>query len=239
MGKQIPQEIIDKIPELYCKLGTYKGVADELKISAQTVKKYLEVFNVIQPKEKKQRKKITPELIEEINQLYVKYKNMSQVAKELEISPSSVKKYLNEENQKISQSVHDDRDALFFYIYRLFGEQEDQPVSAWNITQMQKFKAKGMPYKGQLLTLKYFYEVKNNSIEKSKGSIGIIPYVWEEASLYYKKQAKRQEEITAAIKRQLEQDRAEIKINPSEYLNRKKKRDKNGKMIDLNAVGDD
>lgn len=239
MGKQIPQEVIDKIPELYRKHGTYKGVADELNISTQTVKKYLEIFNVIQPTEKKQRKKITPEVIEELNQRYAECKNMTKVAKDMGISSSTVKKYLNEENQKINQSIYDDRDALFFYIYRLFGEQEDQPVSAWNITQMQKFRAKGMSYKGQLLALKYFYEVKGNSTQKSNGSIGIIPYIWSDAALYYKKQAKKAEEISAAIKKQLEQDRVEIKINPNEYMNKKKQREKKEKMIDLDSVGDD
>jgi hypothetical protein len=74
---------------------------------------------------------------------------MSQVARELEISASTVKKHLNEENLKLSKNQNDDRDALWYYIYRLFGQySSDKPVSDWNVTQMQKFKRQGMPYRG-------------------------------------------------------------------------------------------
>lgn len=40
-------------------------------------------------------------------------------------------------------------------------------------------------YSGILGTLKYWYEVKNNSIEKANGGIGIVPYVYEDARKYY------------------------------------------------------
>ena len=91
-----------------------------------------------------------------------------------------------------------------------------------------------MPYRGQLLTLKYFYEVKHNSTKKSNGSIGIIPFVFSEAENYYCAEAKRTEEISESIKKQLEQDRKEIKYNPSDYIGRKKKK----KLIDLNSIND-
>jgi hypothetical protein len=158
---------------------------------------------------------------------------MSQVARELNISASTVKNHLNEENLKAMQSQNDDRDALFYYIYKLFGQySEDYPVSKWNITQMQKFRSQGYPYRGQLLTLQYFYDIKKNSTKKSNGSIGIIPFVFDESRSYYQKQAKRADEIGEAIQRQLEQDRIEIKYNPSDYFNSKKKK----KTIDLNSI---
>lgn len=89
-----------------------------------------------------------------------------------------------------------------------------------------------MPYKGQLMALKYFYEIEHNTIEKSHGSIGIIPFVWERSRLYYEKQAKRAEEISKAIQVQLAQDRIEIKYNPNDYFGKKKK-----KTIDLSTLG--
>ena len=99
---------------------------------------------------------------------------MSTVAKKIGISPSTVKKYLSEENKILNKQLNDNRDALWYYIYRLFGQySEDKPVSDWNITQMMKFKNQGMTYRGQLLSLKYFYEIKKNSIKKSNGSIGM------------------------------------------------------------------
>ena len=40
-------------------------------------------------------------------------------------------------------------------------------------------------YSGIHGTLKYWYEVKQNSLEKANGGIGIVPYVYEAASQYY------------------------------------------------------
>ena len=180
-------------------------------------------------------KKLSDEDIKNLNELYAKFHNMNEVARQLNIAPSTVKRHLTDENKVVNQQEYDDRDALFFYIYRLFGQySEDQPVSSWNIVQMQKFKDKGISYKAQLLTLKYFYEIKHNSIAKSNGSIGIIPYIITESRLYYEHQDRTAAEISAAIQRQLEKDRIEIKINPSDYINRKRGRSK--KLINLSEL---
>ena len=237
MAKKIEQDIINKIPILYKTYGIKKKVAEELGISVSTVSKYLNIIEATpEQKEKKTKTKISDEIIAEINEKYSLYKNMSQVARELNIAPSTVKKYLNEENLKNKQLLSDDRDALWYYIFRLFGQySEDKPVSDWNITQMQKFKAQGMPYRGQLLTLKYFFEVKKNSIEKAKGSIGIIPFIYAEARVYYENKAKKADDITNSIKKQLEKDRIEIKYNPEDYMKQKKKK----KKINLEDIGEE
>lgn len=236
MAKKLDENIIKQIPILYGQYGVKKKVAEELGISVSTVTKYLTVYEAApQEKEKKPRVKIDEELVEKINKRYAECKNMSQVARELEISPSTVKKHLTEDNLQLSKTQNDDRDALWYYIYRLFGEcTPDKPVSDWNVTQMQKFKRQGMPYKGQLLTLKYFYEIKRNSTERAKGSIGIIPFVYEEAKCYYETQARKADEVTASIQKQLEQDRIEIKYNPSDYIGVKKKK----QIIDLDKLGE-
>ena len=177
----IDKEIIEKIPKLYKELGNKSQVAKELGISVSTVYRYLKLSGgapqtqaTSAANSKIERVKVTPELIEKINSLYSEYLNMSKVARELNISSAVVKKYLNKENLELNKRQYDDRDVLFFYIYRLFGEQSpEQPVSKWNITQMQKFKAKGMPYRGQYLTLKYFYEIKKGDKRKANGSIGM------------------------------------------------------------------
>ena len=237
MAKKIDQDIINKIPILYKTYGVKKKVAEELGISVSTVSKYLNIIEATpEQKEKKTKTKISDEIIAEINEKYSLYKNMSQVARELNIAPSTVKKYLNEENLKNKQLLSDDRDALWYYIFRLFGQySEDKPVSDWNITQMQKFKAQGMPYRGQLLTLKYFFEVKKNSIEKAKGSIGIIPFIYAEARIYYENKAKKADDIANSIKKQLEKDRIEIKYNPEDYMKQKKKK----KKINLEDIGEE
>lgn len=236
MAKRIPDEIIQKIPILYKEYGVKSKVAEELGISVSSVSKYLTIFEAApQEKEPKKKTKIDEETIQKINQRYSECKNMAQVARELGIAPTTVKKYLTEENLQLKQTESDDRDALWYYIFRLFGEySEDKPVSDWNITQMQKFRKQGMPYRGQLLTLQYFYDIRKNSKDRSNGSIGIIPFIYDEARLYYEKQAKKADEIGKAIQKQLEQDRIEIKYNPSDYIGKKTRR----KLIDLNEIGE-
>lgn len=236
MAKKISDEVINQIPILYEQLKNKSEVARQLGISAATVNKYLTVIAAAPQEVKKERKKrvkVTEELIQQINEEYTKLKNMKKVAEITGVSTATVKKYLSEENLLLSKTLNDDRDALWYYIYRLFGQySEDKPVSDWNVTQMMKFKNQGMTYKGQLLTLKYFFEIKKSSIEKSNGSIGIIPWIYSEAAEYYAQKEKEQKAISDAIKAQLEKDRVEIKYNPSNYINKKKKK----KEIDLNSI---
>lgn len=177
MAKKISDEVINQIPILYEQLKNKSEVARQLGISAATVNKYLTVIAAAPQEVKKERKKrvkVTEELIQQINEEYTKLKNMKKVAEITGVSTATVKKYLSEENLLLSKTLNDDRDALWYYIYRLFGQySEDKPVSDWNVTQMMKFKNQGMTYKGQLLTLKYSFEIKKSSVEKSNGSIGM------------------------------------------------------------------
>lgn len=53
--------------------------------------------------------------------------------------------------------------------------------------QTKDFVARGLSHYGIYMTLKYWYEVKNNPIEKAKGGIGIVPYVYDEAKEYWSK----------------------------------------------------
>lgn len=234
---RLSEDVIKQIPILYSETKNKAEVARRLNISVASVNKYLTVISaapVIEEKIKKPRIKITDEIIQKINIEYTKCKSLKKTGDIIGISATTVKKYLTDENLKLTQQQNDDRDALWYYIYRLFGpESEDKPVSDWNITQMQKFKRQGMPYRGQLLTLKYFYEIKKNSIAKSNRSIGIIPWIWDESKQYYEKQEKRQKEIGEMIQRQLEKDRLEIKYNPNEYIGKK---NKHKKQIDLNSL---
>ena len=234
MGKKIDEAIIEQIPVLFEELKNKAEVARRLGISPASVNKYLAIYNGA-PVEvvAKKRVKVDEKLIAQINEKYKSCKNMAQVAKELGISPTTVKNHLSEENLKLKERVNDDRDALWFYIHRLFGPDTDgRPVSEWNVTQMMKFNRQGMGYKSQLLTLKWHYEVEKNPIEEKYKTIGIIPYVYDKAALYYKTQEKKRIEVEEAIEKQLEQDRIEIKYNPSDYIGAKKKK----KMIDLDQI---
>lgn len=238
MGKKISEEIIAQIPVEFERLRNKTAVAEKLGISIGTVNKYLAIYNGA-PAEvaRKKNVKVDAELIVKINELYASYRNMAKVAKELNISNSSVKRHLSEENLALNQKLYDDRDALWYYIIHLFGiESEEHPVSEWNITQMNKFKKMGINYRAQLLTLKWFYEIEGHPVKSKYKTIGIIPHIYENASLYYKQQSEVQKKIEEAIEKQLEQDRVTIKYNPKDYIGRKKKQ----KMINIdNILGDD
>lgn len=234
MGIKISDDIIAQIPVLYKELNNQSEVARQLGISLPTVRKYLSLSAAATLNESKKKTKITPELEQEINKRYQECRNMAQVAREFEITAATVKRHLNKESLALNEKEKDDRDALFYYIYKLFGPVNDeQPVSTHNLAQMQKFRKQGMPYQGQLLTLKYFYEVEGHTTERSNGSIGIIPYAYTRAKLYYTRQAAKAAQINAAIQRQLEQDRITIQYNPNDYFGKKKK-----KTIDLNTLGE-
>lgn len=53
--------------------------------------------------------------------------------------------------------------------------------------QYKKFLNEGMTTIGIANALRYWYKIKKNSDEKANGSIGIVPYIYEEAQEYFKK----------------------------------------------------
>ena len=86
------------------------------------------------------------------------------------------------EDQKKSKEAQD-KEELEEYIKQLFKisyvdariqKQIKQYVEEYNFT-----------YSGIRKALIYFFEIKGNSIEKSNGGIGIVPYVYKNAYNYY------------------------------------------------------
>lgn len=218
---KISAEIIERIPELYEELGTYAAVARELNISASTVAKYMKKNNEeLMPKKSG---KLSEEKIQEINDLFMKCGNLRYVANLCNVSESTVKKHLTKEGKDFMKQVAEDWDTLWFYVYRLFGKNSEEfPVSEKNIYLMQRYFKQGYTYRGQLLTLKYFYEVRKHKVRKDKLTVGIIPYVYLEAVYYYQEKAKNIDRILTGLKKQLKVDRQEIQYNPQQYRNKRK-----------------
>ena len=78
----------------------------------------------------------------------------------------------------------------------LFGSDTSR---AWQ--QAEKYrKSLGYTYKGMAQALKYFYEIKENSIEKSNGGIGILPYIYQEAIDFYKQIEEDRKRAVASLK---------------------------------------
>lgn len=236
MGK-LSQDIIDRIPALYEQLGTKKAVAEELGISTATVSKYLLLNELPQEAvvQEKKRRHVTPEDIENFNRIYSEVGSVCATAKIVNFSPPTVKRYLNEENLKKVEEYYNDRDALFYYIVRLFGVyNEKQPVSDVNLILMSRYHNQGMPMKGQLMALKYYYEITRHKVKKEYQTIGIVKYIWNDALYYYKTKEKEKERMLQQIKKQFEKDRVEIPYNPGDYFKKAKKRKK--KKIDFKSL---
>lgn len=52
--------------------------------------------------------------------------------------------------------------------------------------QIKKYmKEYGYSYEGIEYCVRYFFIIKENSIDKAQGGIGIVPYIYEEAKQYY------------------------------------------------------
>ena len=70
---------------------------------------------------------------------------------------------------------------------------------AWQ--QAEKYRRElGYTYKGMAQALEYFYEIKENSIEKSCGGIGIVPYIYQEAIDFYKQIEEDRQRAVASLK---------------------------------------
>lgn len=77
-----------------------------------------------------------------------------------------------------------DKELLEKYIKDLFGINCISPKIKKQIETFKKDR--NYSYTGIYKTLKYFFEIKGNSIEKANGGIGIVPFVYDEAYLYWR-----------------------------------------------------
>ena len=86
----------------------------------------------------------------------------------------------NEKEDKIQK----DKTALEQYIKKLFS-YDKLPLKVTK--QIQKYVTENnYTYSGILKTLKYWFEIKKGDIEKANGGIGIVPFVYNDAFLYWR-----------------------------------------------------
>lgn len=106
-----------------------------------------------------------------------------------------------------------DRRELFKYCCNLWGLKAPGPLIA---RQAKDFRQKGYKYRGMMLSLKYFYEIKHNDKNKYKGSetIGIIPHVYKEAEEYYGNILRKQQELAKQAKEVTKQEVTVVKLKP-------------------------
>lgn len=76
-----------------------------------------------------------------------------------------------------------DAEILDEYIMKLFNYDYVPPRAKKQINDY--IKEYNYTYTGMLKALVYFYEIKGGDIEKAHDSIGIIPYIYQDAYNYY------------------------------------------------------
>lgn len=100
---------------------------------------------------------------------------------------TSARRYAHENctlsDEEKANRVLTDKEKLEDYIMKLFKEDFVNPRIKKQINEYtEKYN---YTYSGILKALIYFYEIKGNSIEKSQGGIGIVPYIYKDAYNYY------------------------------------------------------
>ena len=88
-----------------------------------------------------------------------------------------------EDHQANMSQEEKDIEAFYDYVKNLF--KEDYNYLLTKKLAEKYVKENNYTYSGMLKTLKWYYEKEGHSIEKSNGSIGIIPYIYNQALSYY------------------------------------------------------
>lgn len=85
----------------------------------------------------------------------------------------------------INNLTKEEKDKIAFYDYakNLFGADYNYILT--KKLAERYIKENNYTYSGMLKTLKWYYEKEGNSVEKSNGSIGIMPYIYKKAYDYY------------------------------------------------------
>ncbi len=78
-------------------------------------------------------------------------------------------------------------------------------------SQWENFIKKGYTPKGIYFSVRYFYEVQNGDISKAKGGIGIVPFIYNEATAYW---ARRDIEDKDLVKRIENQVKSMVIVEP-------------------------
>ena len=88
-----------------------------------------------------------------------------------------------EEHEKNLTQEEKDQNTFYTYTKQLFGENYNYLLTK---KLAEKYvKDNNYTYSGMYKTLKWYYEKEGHSLEKSNGSIGIIPYIYNQAMAYY------------------------------------------------------
>ena len=109
-------------------------------------------------------------------------------------------RYNNKNYHEQCLYLYKEKEKLTNYICELFNLKSPGPR---NYTLIKKYcNENNFTYYGMRKSLEYFYKIKGNSLDKANNSIGIIPYIYEEAKDYFYKIEKKKEKFEDLVKKQ-------------------------------------
>ena len=136
------------------------------------------------------------------------------------------RRYAHQECYERNYTESDEyKEKIYDYVKKLFGANYKYLSIE---SQRKNFIKKGMTNKGIYYTLKYHFEVRNGSVDKSEGRIGIVPYLYEEAQDYYNKLNEKSKNLEDSIQKGLKE--RVINIESLEQKNPHKEK------IDMNSI---
>lgn len=134
------------------------------------------------------------------------------------------KRYYHKECYEEWRGQADSRGLLIEYIMKLYGIKKPTGMM---LMQIKRFHEEfDYTYKGMELTLRYFYEILGNNMRDGDG-IGIIPYMYEEATQQYIQQLK----INESIEGFEESEKMSVYISPN-----RERRGNRYKVIDIESL---
>lgn len=108
------------------------------------------------------------------------------------------------------------RQAIFNYLTGLGMEPN---YIRWG-KQRNDFHKKGYTDVGILLTLKYWFEVKQGDLAKANNGMGIVPFIYEDAQKYYQNILEKQEKLEQEMQRCATENKKVIKLTRDENVNK-------------------
>lgn len=117
-------------------------------------------------------------------------------------------------------------DAVWQYlkcnIKVISGEKVEEYYKIKN--QWDKQIEKGYTPKGIYFSILYFYEIQKGDPAKSRGGIGIVPFIYNDATQYWIAREQRERGIVAAIERQVREAQSQeiIKFKALQHSKKKK-----------------
>ncbi|PAV30312.1 hypothetical protein CIL05_07530 [Virgibacillus profundi] len=134
-------------------------------------------------------------------------------------------RYYHEDCYKEWRGQADDRTQLIEFIMTLLDLKKPTGMI---LMQIKRFQDEfGYTYKGMELSLRYFHEILGNEVQEN-GGIGIIPYIYEDATRQYVQQMK----INEAAQNEDNYKNEERVV----YISPKGQPKKNNKLIDIDRL---